>query len=331
MTTPFTKSPFWKHSLPTFASVGLILTAAVGCGSSPAELNSSHSSTTPATKLTNSSTVIRAVGAENEYANVISQIGGPYVQVTAIMSNPNTDPHTFEASPQVANVISSAELIVQNGLGYDTFMSKLESASQNPARTVIDVQHLLDLPDSTPNPHLWYNPSTMPVVATAIENRLSQLQPAHKAYFQANLQRFLHSLQPWNAAITALKSQYPGAPVATTEPVADDMLNAAGLKNETPWTFQADVMNGTDPSPQTVEIQKKLFTEHRVKVFLYNQQVVDPLTNSLLLLAKQNNIPVVGVYETMPPNENYQTWMLREVQDVQAALQDHKSAETMNG
>lgn len=331
MTTPFTKSPFWKHSLPTFAAVGLILAAAVGCGSSPAELNSSHSSATPATKLTNSSTVIRAVGAENEYANVISQIGGPYVQVTAIMSNPNTDPHTFEASPQVANVISSAELIVQNGLGYDTFMSKLESASQNPARTVIDVQHLLDLPDSTPNPHLWYNPSTMPVVATAIENRLSQLQPAHKAYFQANLKRFLHSLQPWNAAITALKAQYPGAPVATTEPVADDMLNAAGLKNETPWTFQADVMNGTDPSPQTVEIQKKLFTEHRVKVFLYNQQVVDPLTNSLLLLAKQNNIPVVGVYETMPPNENYQTWMLREVQDVQSALQEHKSTETMNG
>jgi zinc/manganese transport system substrate-binding protein len=331
MTTPFTKSPLWKRPLPTFAAVGLILTAAVGCGASPAEPTSSHSSTTSATKPTNSSTVVHAVGAENEYANVISQIGGPYVQVTAIMSNPNTDPHTFEASPQVASVISGAQLVVQNGLGYDTFMSKLESASQNSARTVVDVQQLLHLPNSTPNPHLWYSPSTMPVVAAAIESRLSQLQPAHKAYFQANLQRFLQSLKPWNAAIATLKAEYPGAPVATTEPVADYMLNAAGLRNETPWTFQADIMNGTDPSPQTVEIQKKLFTEHRVKVFLYNQQVVDPLTNSLLLLAKQNNIPVVGVYETMPPNENYQTWMLREVQEVQVALQEHKSTETMNG
>ena len=102
---------------------------------------------------------IVAVGAENEYAEVISQIGGRYVKVSAIMSNPNTDPHTFEASPSVAQTVGHAKLVVQNGVGYDDFMTKIESASPSTSRKVIDVQKLLGVPDSTPNPHLWYKPA----------------------------------------------------------------------------------------------------------------------------------------------------------------------------
>ena len=126
-----------------------------------------------------------AVGAENEYANVIGQIGGKYVQVTAIESNPNTDPHTFEASASVAQVVSAAQLVVQNGVGYDSYMNKIEAASPNARRKVIDVQNLLGLPDSTPNPHLWYKPSTMPAVAKALASDLASLQPSHAAYFRA--------------------------------------------------------------------------------------------------------------------------------------------------
>src|SRR5208282_506918 len=111
---------------------------------------------------------IVAVGAENEYADVIGQIGGRYVQVSAIESNPNTDPHTFEASPSVAEEVSAAQLVVQNGVGYDTFMEKIETASPSSARKVITVQKLLGLPDSTPNPHLWYKPQTIPALARAL-------------------------------------------------------------------------------------------------------------------------------------------------------------------
>jgi len=271
---------------------------------------------------------IVAVGAENEYADVIQQIGGTYVQASAIMSNPNTDPHTFEASPAVAREVGSAELIVQNGLGYDAFMNAIESASPNADRKVIDVQQLLGLPDSTPNPHLWYSPATMPKVADAIAADLSVLQPAHAAYFQANAKAFIASLAAWNSAIASFRAAYPGTPVATTEPVADYMLTAVGADNMTPWTFQADIMNGVDPSPQDVAIERSLFTEHKVKVFLYNQQVTDPLTESLITLARQNDIPVVGVYETMPaPGYDYQTWMLTEVQDLRKAVTDDVSTE----
>jgi zinc/manganese transport system substrate-binding protein len=271
---------------------------------------------------------IVAVGAENEYANVIGQVGGKYVSVSAIMSNPNTDPHTFEASASVARTVSAAQLVVQNGVGYDTFMNTIENAAPNSARKVIVVQSLLGLPASTPNPHLWYKPVTMPAVANAIAADLAALQPAHASYFKANAAAFIASLDAWNSAIAAFKAQYPNTPVATTEPVADYMLQAVGADNLTPFAFQADIMNGTDPSAQDVAVERGLFTQHKVKVFLYNQQVTDTLTESLITLAHQNDIPVVGVYETMPvPGYDYQSWMLTEVQDLRKAVVDHVSTE----
>jgi zinc/manganese transport system substrate-binding protein len=271
---------------------------------------------------------IQAIGAENEYANVIQQIGGKYVQVTAIMSNPNTDPHTFEASPAVAREIANASLIVQNGLGYDTWATDINNAVPSDGRKVIDVQQLLGLPDSTPNPHLWYNPTTMPKVATAIANDLAAIQPAHASYFKANAAKFTQSLSAWTKAIAQFKATHPNTPVATTEPVADHMLQAAGADNMTPWAFQADIMNGTDPSPQNVAAEKALFTQHKVKVFLYNQQVTDTLTDSFIDLAHANGVPVVGVYETMPtPGYDYQTWMTAEVNALDKAVTNKVSTE----
>ena len=275
-----------------------------------------------------SSGKIVAVGAENEYADVIQQVGGKYVQASAIMSNPSTDPHTFEASIAVAREVGNAQLIVQNGVGYDNFMTTIENAAPNSARKVIDVQQLLGLPDSTPNPHLWYAPATMPKVAAAIAGDLAAIQPAHAAYFKANATAFTASLGTLRSAIASFKAAYPGTPVATTEPVADYLLTALGADNLTPWTFQADVMNGVDPSPQNVAAERALFTQRKVKVLLYNQQVTDSLTQSFITLAKQNDIPVVGVYETMPvPGFDYQTWMLTEVQDLRKAVTDRVSTE----
>ena len=271
---------------------------------------------------------IIAVGAENQYADVIQQVGGKYVQASAVMSNPNADPHTFEASASVGRLVNAARLVVQNGLGYDTFMDTIENAVPDSSRKVIVVQQLLGLPDSTPNPHLWYKPGTMAAVAQAIAVGLAALQPAHAGYFKANAAAFTRSLAAWTGALAAFKAKYPGTPVATTEPVADYLLQAAGAGNLTPWAFQADIMNGTDPSAQDVAAQRALFTEHKVKVFLYNQQVTDSLTESFISLARASGIPVVGVYETMPePGYHYQSWMLAEVRALQKAVADRESSE----
>jgi zinc/manganese transport system substrate-binding protein len=266
---------------------------------------------------------IVAVGAENQYASVIAQVGGRYAAVTAIENNPNVDPHSFEASPSVAQVVSNARLVVQNGLGYDTYMNRIESASPSDSRDVIDVQRLLHLPDSTPNPHLWYSPRTMPAVAAAVAADLAKLQPAHAAYFAANARRFDASLAPWRAALAQLRAAHPAAPVATTEPVGNYLLRAAGTRDLTPWDLQADLMNGVDPAPQAVTIQQGLFSDHRVRALLYNQQVTDSLTQTFLTDARQAGIPVVGVYETMPtPGYDYQSWMLAETRALERAIAD---------
>ena len=301
------------------AITGLALTAAACGGTSSGS-----------TDAAGGTAVINAIGAENEYANVLSQIGGKYVHVTAILDNPNTDPHTFEASPQVAQEVSSAQLIVQNGVGYDSWMSKIESASPSSQRRVIVVQHVLGLPDSTPNPHLWYDPKTMPATAKVMAADLSALQPGHAAYFRANLAKFDSSLAPWLTAITQFKASYPGTSAATTEPVADYLLSAMGIDNRTPFTFQADIMNGIDPAPQDIALENSFFSKHQVKVFCYNQQVVDALTTSIRQNALKDGVPVVGVYETMPTGYDYQSWMLAEVHAIQKAVTSKISTQKLS-
>ncbi len=311
------------------ASAGAGVTQGTRTPSGPNGLAASRATSTSASQGTSGAPgLITVVAAENQYGNVIAQVGGRYVSVTSLLSNPNTDPHAFEASPQVAREVASARLVVQNGLGYDSFMDDIESASPGGSRQVIAVQQLLRLPDSTPNPHLWYDPGTMPVVARAIAQGLARIDPAHAAYYRANAAAFTRSLSDWDNALSALKDGHPGIPVATTEPVADYFLQAAGAVNETPWTFQADNMNGVDPSPQDVAAERDLLAGRKVRAFVYNVQVTDPLTRSLIDLASANDIPVVGVYETMPqPGFTYQSWMLAEAAALKNAITARTSTE----
>jgi zinc/manganese transport system substrate-binding protein len=265
--------------------------------------------------------VITAVGAENEYADVLSQIGGRYVRVSSVLNNPGADPHAFEASVSVAQEVGNASVIVQNGLGYDSWIGKMEAASPHSGRRVIVVQHLLGLPDSTPNPHLWYSPATMPKVARAVAADLAALQPAHAAYFRARLAAFSRSMGQLRAAIAGFKAAHPGTTAASTEPVAGYLLRAMGIINMTPFRFQAAIMNGTDPAPQDIALENSLLTEHKVKLFAYNQQVTGALTTSVRQTALNAGVPVVGVYETMPtPGFSYQSWMLAEVRAIEKAV-----------
>jgi zinc/manganese transport system substrate-binding protein len=290
--------------------IGVAASALTGCAAQPAASNGT----------------IVAVGAENQYTSVIAQIGGRYVDASSVMSNPNTDPHTFEASARVAASISSASLVVQNGLGYDSFMDKIESSSSSEHRTVISAQKVLGLSDSTRNPHLWYSPRTMPAVARSIAGALAKIQPEHRAYFEANLTRFTRSMKVLTERIASFRSAHPAVAVATTEPVADYLLEAAGVRNLTPWALQAAIMNDTDPAPQDVAKQDSLLSGKHVKVFVYNQQVTDSITVKYLALAKANHVPVVGVYETMPTDGySYQQWMEAELAALDRAISTGKS------
>jgi zinc/manganese transport system substrate-binding protein len=301
-----------------FALLSTAIAIAMTACSAPVSDNSSSSGK-----------IIYAVGAENEYSDVIEQIGGKYVSVNSIISNPSTDPHSYEANTKDASAVGKATLIVENGLGYDDFIDKLESSSPNSKRTVIDVSKALGYSEGTPNPHLWYKPDTMPKVAALIEKNLESQMPDQKEYFNNRLKTFDDSLEGWNNDLNKIAQDYNGVGVAVTEPVADYLLEAAHLNVKTPWGFQVSVMNGTDPSPQNVQIQENLLKNKEVKVLIYNQQAVNDATTTLIKLAKSNNIPIVGVYETMPPKYNYQKWMEEETNNILKALNSDVSTETM--
>ncbi|HQU25860.1 MAG TPA: zinc ABC transporter substrate-binding protein [Acidimicrobiales bacterium] len=268
---------------------------------------------------------IAVVAAESQYADVVSQVGGRYVSVVAVMNNPNADPHGFEVSPSVAREVARARLVVQNGAGYDDFMRVVEEATPSPRRHVVVAQRVLGLAASIPNPHLWYDPVTMPAVAAAIESDLSRIDPAHRAYFAARLTRFDAAMGELRATIAAFHARYAGRRVATTEPVGDYLLSALGLVNDTPFRFQADVMNGVDPAPQDVGTVETLVTARRVSALLVNAQVSSPVTSTLTGLAESSHVPVVALYETMPRGFDYQRWMRAEIDAIEKALTTGRS------
>ncbi len=262
--------------------------------------------------------VLRAVGLESQYADVLAQIGGPYVRVVAIQSNPNTDPHEFEVTPGVAAALHGADLVVENGLGYDAWASQMLDGTK---AKVLSAQNLLNLPDNSPNPHLWYRTDTMPAVAAAAAAFFEAKDPAHKAVYAANLKTFDASLVPWKREIAEVKAKYAGAPVAVTEPVADYLLQETGMKIMTPFSFELSIMNGTDPSPQDVAAEEALLRGDKVRVFAYNEQVTDPQTQALLALAKRHDVQVLPVYELMPAGAaHYQGWMLQATAALSQAL-----------
>jgi zinc/manganese transport system substrate-binding protein len=261
---------------------------------------------------------ISVVAAENFYGDVARQVGGPNASVSSIMSNPDQDPHLFEASPSVARQLSGAAIVVYSGADYDPWMAKLLSVSRAPNRTVIVVANLIHK-KAGDNPHIWYDPPTMPAYAKALAASLSQRDPAHKADYAERLQTFLASLQPLESKIADIRARFRGTPVTATEPVFGYMATALGfsMRNE---RFQLAVMNDTEPRASDVAAMETDLRQHRVRVFFYNSQATDTAAQRLLKIAQESRIPVVGVTETEPAGKTYQQWMLDQLNAVEQAL-----------
>ena len=108
----------------------------------------------------NDSDSLSVVAAENFYGDIARQLAGPEARVTSILSNPDEDPHLFEASPSVARAVSAARILIYNGADYDPWMVKLLSAARSKDRQVVVVADLVHA-RSGDNPHLWYAPANV--------------------------------------------------------------------------------------------------------------------------------------------------------------------------
>jgi zinc/manganese transport system substrate-binding protein len=271
-----------------------------------------------ATPAAASADPINVVAAENFYGDVAQQIGGSGVSVTSILSNPDQDPHLFEASPSVARAISAARIVIYSGIDYDPWVEKLLSAAKSSDRKTIVVAELAGKKTGD-NPHIWYDVTTMLTFAKTFADDLGSADPAHQADYRQRLAQFQKSLEPIEAKITALRGRLAGTEVTATEPVFGYMVEALGMKSRN-QSFQLAVMNNTEPSASDVAAFEDDLKQHKVKLLIYNSQASDPIAEHMMKLAKASDIPVVGANETEPPGLNYQAWMQSELDAVDRAL-----------
>jgi len=252
--------------------------------------------------------VVHVVAAENFWGNITSQLGGRDVMVTSLITNPNADPHLFETDAADAATLAQAQVVVENGAGYDTWMNSLLSADGGSPH-VVNAANVLHITGSDPNPHLWYDIPRVPAVTAAIATALEKAAPQDAATFKANLAAFDASLAPLDATLARIKARFHSVPVAYTERVPGYALAAAGLDVVTPPGFARSIEDGSDPNPADTLAMQRLLDRRDINVLLYNEQTVTPVTTQIRNLARQHHIPVVGVSETMPADAaNYQQW-----------------------
>jgi zinc/manganese transport system substrate-binding protein len=258
------------------------------------------------------------VAAENFYGDIARQVGGDRVDVASILSNPDQDPHLFETTPTIVRQIAAARIVILNGADYDAWMDKLLKAAPRVGRTVLAVAELVNK-KAGDNPHLWYDPATMPTLARALADAFSKADPAHAADYAARLATLLASLERIGGKVAEIRAKYAGVAITATEPVFGYMASALGLKlrNE---RLQVAVMNDTEPSARDIAAFEQDLKEHRVRVLLYNKQTSTKLTQRMLEIARRAKIPVVGVTETQPMGMSYQDWMLTQLAELQNAL-----------
>ena len=299
------KNSLWLTCLFIF----LFLLSACSAGST--------GSTTP------SSSAINVVAAENFYGDIVKQLGGSHVSVTSIISNPNVDPHEYESSVKTAIQVSQAQLVIENGGGYDDWMNKLLSGSPNSNRLTLKAFDVakVKLPE---NEHVWYSIDNAATIAQAITDDLKKLDPANAATFENNFQMFKQSLQPIQQKLSAIKAKYAGTPVGLTETIYLYQAVPLGLNVLTPFEFQKAMAEGNEPPADTVVTAENQITHHQIKVLIYNVQTVTPSTTKLENDARVQNIPIVPVSETMPTGKTYQTWMLDQLNVLEQALQSAK-------
>lgn len=260
------------------------------------------------------------VAAENFYGELAKAIGGESVTVTNILQRPDQDPHLFNASPTLARAIVNADLIIYNGLGYDAWiLPLLSSQALNPKRTILIAANLLGR-NPGDNPHIWYDPQLMPILAHALLRYFKQNDPAHAADYEARFKHFQKAYTGLIQKIKQLSKQYYGTPITATEPVFGDMATHLGLPVLL-TDFQQQVMNGNDPSLRQIKAFETILRQRKAHVLIYNLQLLTPLTQKMIHIANRYQIPIVGVTEIQPVEISYIEWMSAQLETLAQALE----------
>jgi zinc/manganese transport system substrate-binding protein len=268
-----------------------------------------------------SSTKLQVVAAENFWGSIVTQLAGNKATVTSIITNPDTDPHDYEAKPSDGRTIASVKYVIENGIGYDAWFQKLLDASPTSGRKVLNVGKLVGI-DAGGNPHQWYSPETVQSVIDQVTTDLKTVDPKNASYYDQQKTKYeTTGLQQYQDLIAGIKQQYGGTPVGATESIFAPLAEALGLKLITPENFLDAVAEGTDPTAQDKATVDDQIKTNKIKVLVYNSQNATPDVKALVKAATAQKIPVTTVTETLSPaGVTFQAWQSKQLAALKAAL-----------
>jgi zinc/manganese transport system substrate-binding protein len=277
-------------------------------------------STATGATTSHDSRVVQVVAAENFWGSIASQIGGKHAHVVSIITNPNTDPHSYEPTASDAKTIAGAQFVIENGIGYDPWVARLLGADGS-QQTVLNVGDVVGVSDGA-NPHRWYNPADVQEVIRQIVADYGKLDPADKAYFARQRTRFVASgLRQYDSEINSIKAKYAGTPVGASESIFAMLAPSLGLKLITPYSFLKAISEGTEVSAADKLTIDNQIEHHLIKIYVYNSQNVTPDVQAQVSAAKAAHIPVATITETLAqPWDPYQAWQVRQLRGIAAAL-----------
>ena len=267
------------------------------------------------------------VAAENFWGSLVSQLGGNQTSVLSIVTDPNADPHEYEANTSDARAIASADFVIVNGVGYDQWALDLIAADGNSNQIVLNVGDLNGVTVGggivSGNPHMWYNPVYVNRTVAAMYSDLVSLRPSATSIFQANYAAMNVTLGQLYARANEIRAQFAGTIVASTESIFVYLANYTGLDLISPPAFMEAIAEGNDPPPQSVVQFECQLESGKVRVMVYNEQTVTPIAENMKAIAAANNVTVIGVTETIQPINppvTYQVWMNAQYLELQNAL-----------
>ena len=264
---------------------------------------------------------LQVVAAENFWGSIAAQLGGGEVRVQSIISNPNTDPHSYEPTAQDARTMAGARLAIVNGVGYDEWASKLLAASPAEGRVVLNVGDLLRLKDGD-NPHRWYFPANVFAVVRQIVADYDRLRPSARSYFAQRQRVFETSdLARYDQLRREIRARYAGVPVGYSESIFQGLGEDLGLKLLTPYSFVKAIAEGTEVTAQDKRAVDSQAEHREIAVWVFNSQNVTPDVQRANELARAAHIPIATVTETLSPaSDSFEQWQVAELEGLRRAL-----------
>ncbi len=312
------RSPQRRPSLFVLAGLASLVLTACGSSSSPSAPTAATGTTAPPAAAR-----ITVVASTNVYGDIAQQIGADKVQVTSIISNPEQDPHSYEANTQNQLALSKAKIVIENGGGYDDFVDTMLKAANNPSAQLLNavtISGRTPPADGELNEHVWYDFPSMAKLADQLSAALGKADPAGAATFTTNAEAFKQKLATLQDREADVAKTAKGTAVAITEPVPGYLLEACGLTNATPEEFAEAIEEGDDVSPKILAETLALFNGKKVQALVYNEQTAGPQTEKIQQAAADNGIPVVPVTETLPAGKDYIGWMTGNLDALTKAL-----------